>query len=62
MLRYTSEPVEFLGAFFVWKKGRQKMRMITDARPTNQRLLPPPRVDLSTAEGLSRLEVAVDGD
>ena len=46
---------ETVGIFFVWKKGRQKMRVILDARRTNRRFLPSPPVSLMTAEGLQAL-------
>ena len=38
---------ETVGIFFVWKKGRQKMRVILDARRTNRRFLPSPSVSFS---------------
>ena len=35
---------ETVGIFFVWKKGREKMRVILDARKTNRRFKPSPPV------------------
>ena len=39
------------------KKGKQTMRLIIDARASNQLFGPPPGVDLLTPEGLSRTEL-----
>ena len=35
-LKYTLFPKEHAGVFFVWKSGRQKIRMIVDARAANR--------------------------
>ena len=32
LLRFTTEPLDHVGVFFVWKKGRTKIRLVTDAR------------------------------
>jgi len=57
LVHFTLEPKEEVGLFFVWKKGRQAMRLILDCRRTNRRFRAPPGVDLLTSEGLSRIEV-----
>ena len=49
-----------MGVFFVWKKGREKMRVILDARRTNRRFIPSPPVSLVTAEGFAG--IGIDGD
>ena len=41
LLRYTRCPGEFVGVFFVWKKGKKSIRMILDARRSNRRWHPP---------------------
>ena len=35
LLRFTTEPLDHVGVFFVWKKGRTKKRLVTDARRGN---------------------------
>lgn len=54
---FTLTPEEEVGVFFVYKKGREKMRMILDCRRSNTHFLSPPGVDLLSSEGLSRIEV-----
>ena len=44
---------EMVSVFFVWKKGKERSRMILDCRRSNRWFLPPPRTPLLTAEGLS---------
>ena len=39
LLRFTREPIEFAGVFFVWKKNG-RLRMIIDGRRGNGPLLP----------------------
>ncbi len=61
---FTQQPREHVGIFFVWKKGRERMRMILDCRRSNQAFVDPPGVSLLTAEGLANIEIvgdAVDG-
>ena len=53
-------PQESVGIFFVRKKN-SKIRMILDARRTNQWFCQPPGVALAAAETLSRIEVRVLG-
>ena len=55
------DPAEFVGLFFVYKKGRKGIRLILDARRTNQRFASAPSVSLLTTEGLCRAEI-VGGD
>ena len=38
-LKYTLFPMEFAGVFFVWKSGRQKTRVIIDARAAHRRFI-----------------------
>ena len=57
LVRFTRTPQEHVGVFFVWKKGRERMRMILDCRRSNGRFVNPPGVDLLSSEGLSRIEV-----
>ena len=58
-LRYTLNPVEMAGVFFVKKSDGKRIRMIIDGRGANQRLRDPPSVSLSTAETFSRIEVSI---
>ena len=53
---------EIVGIFFVWKKGRLKMRVILDARRTNRRFKPSPPVSLLTAEGFASIGIDCDLD
>ena len=46
--------------FFVWKKGRKKMRMILDCRRSNLWLKRPPHVQFVTGEWLASLGVETD--
>lgn len=57
---YTIEPRCRVGVFFVWKSNRTKLRLITDARRSNQCFVEPPGVQLITAEGLGKFEVEVE--
>ena len=56
MLRFTKEPKEECGMFFVTKKSGA-LRFICDARRANARFKLPPGVALATGDSLSRLEV-----
>ena len=60
MLRFTLNPVEFIGVFFVFKKDMFHLRMITDARRSNCHFGDPPPVRLLTGEGLASLQIDVD--
>jgi hypothetical protein len=55
LLRWTRAPKERVGVFFVRKKDG-KLRLIIDARRTNQRFRTPPGVALSSAEAFSDVE------
>ena len=55
--QFTLRPLGHVGIFFVWKCGRTKLRMITDARGPNRLFADPPGVSLVTGEGLGRIEV-----
>lgn len=59
--QYT-KPQSHVGVFFVYKSNRTKLRMITDARRSNQLFRDPPPVGLMTAEGFGRFELSLDGD
>ena len=48
---------EEVGIFFVRKSGKDKIRLILDARRVNQRFRRPPGVALCSSEALSRIEV-----
>ncbi|CAE6957111.1 CACNA1H, partial [Symbiodinium sp. CCMP2456] len=56
-LLFTAQPKEHIGIFFVHKSDGKRIRLIVDARAANRHFLPPPGVDLCTAEGFSRIEV-----
>jgi hypothetical protein len=56
---FTVNPKEVAGVFFVWKSNRTKIRVIATARRGKRHFLERPGVSLSTAEGLSRIEVAL---
>jgi len=58
-LRYTLNPVEMAGVFFVKRSDGKRIRMIIDGRGANQRLRDPPSVSLSAAETFSRIEVSI---
>ena len=58
LLSYTRTAKSFCGMFFVCKKDGS-LRLIIDARGTNEMFMPPPPVDLLTSEGFSRIEVDV---
>jgi len=62
MLDFTVQPKEMVGVFFVWKKGREKIRLILDARRANKRFRRPPHVDLVSGEGLSMVDLDISGD
>eukprot|EP00975_Prorocentrum_lima_P000516 101238-Prorocentrum_lima.AAC.1 len=36
LVGFTQNPLSHVGLFFVWKSGRQKQRLIIDARPANR--------------------------
>ena len=57
LLRYGRWRSGDVGVFCVWKKGREKMRLILDCRRSNQLFKDPPYVALLTAEGLGSIEV-----
>lgn len=57
LVSFTTSPEEEVGVFFVYKQGRQRMRMILDCRRSNTHFVSPPGVDLLSSEGLSRIEV-----
>jgi len=59
LFRYTRTPRCSAGLFFVWKKDRQHLRMILDARPANRIFRDPPGVQLLTAEDLSAFQVVL---
>ena len=48
---------EQLGLCFVKKSGKDKVRMIVDARRVNRRFRAPPGVSLASSEALARIEV-----
>eukprot|EP00959_Pyramimonas_sp_CCMP1952_P303752 6356503-Pyramimonas_sp.AAC.1 len=62
LLDFTLESLENVGIFCAWKKGRERQRLILDARRSNQWFGRPPSVDLITAEGLSSIEFDVGPD
>ena len=63
LLRFGRWAHERVGIFFVWKKGRQAMRLILDCRRANAWFIRPPHTALLTSEGLGNLEVDLfDGD
>lgn len=57
-LVYTQKPKGKVGVFFVKKSDGVKIRMIIDARGTNQKFKTPPGVELLTSDGFSRIEVS----
>ena len=59
---YTLNPSCMVGIFFVWKSSRTKLRLITDARCSNQKFLEAPGVNLMTSEGMGRIELEIDED
>ena len=59
-LIYTLDPASKVGAFFVWKSSKTKLRVITDARRANAMIADPPSVSLVTGEGLGKVEVIFD--
>ena len=58
-LKYTLNPTEMAGVFFVKKSDGRRIRMIIDGRGANLRLRDPPSVALSTSETFSRIEMDV---
>ena len=56
-LLYTDSPKSFCGVFFVKKSDGKRIRMIIDARGTNELFRPPPGVELLTSDGFSRIEL-----
>ena len=60
--QYTTKPQSFVGVFFVYKSNRTKLRMITDARRSNQLFRDPPSVSLMTAEGFGRFELSIQDE
>eukprot|EP00959_Pyramimonas_sp_CCMP1952_P411360 8619953-Pyramimonas_sp.AAC.1 len=60
LLDFTLGPLERVGIFCARKKGRERQRLIPDARRSNQHFRRPPRVDLITAKGLSGIELDLD--
>ena len=59
MFNYTLHPKCMVGVFFVWKSNRTKLRLITDARRSNQLFREAPGVNLMTGESFGRIEVEV---
>lgn len=57
---YTLTPSCRVGVFFVWKSSRTKLRLITDARCSNQKFLEAPGVSLMTSEGMGRIELEIE--
>ena len=53
---------EQLGLFFVKKSGKDKVRLIVDARRVNRRFRAPPSVTLASSEPLSRIEIELPAD
>ena len=53
---------EQLGLFFVKKSGKDKVRLIVDARRVNRRFRAPPSVTLASSEALSRIEIELPAD
>ena len=45
----------------MWKKGREKMRLILDCRAANRHFVLPPSTELLSSEGFSRFEAELDG-
>ena len=62
LVTFTLSPQEEVGVFFVWRKGRERMRMILDCRRANQAFVEPPGINLLTAEGLANIELPSDGE
>ena len=56
LLRFTLEPRSTVGIFFVKKKTPGILRLILDARLTNQLMKPPPGVCLAGAEAFAGIE------
>ena len=56
LLRFTRNPLSYVGVFFVKRKDGT-IRLILDARRTNRLFRKPPHVELLTAEGLGKIEV-----
>lgn len=59
LLQYTQKPKNQVGAFFVHKSDKQRIRLIVDARSTNALFRDPPGVELCSSEGFSRIECEV---
>lgn len=49
---------EYAGIFFVWKKGRERQRMVVEARRSNEHFEPPAHVGLATGATMGRLEAS----
>ena len=56
----TGSTMESAALFFVRKPGKEKSRIIVDARRANRRFARPPSVQLSTAETFSKWEAMAD--
>ena len=41
LLRYTVRPSAHAGIFFLWKKGRERIRIIVDGRSASEKFRPP---------------------
>ena len=61
LLGFSRVPRARIGTFFVWKKGREKMRLILDAREASRIFRDPPGVQLLSAEGLASFQVESSG-
>jgi len=61
LLRFTRDPLELVGVFFVSKKSGA-LRLIIDARRSNAWFRPSRPVTLLTSEGLGSIELAWDED
>ena len=55
LVRALDYEEERVGLFAVWKVKSQSQRLIVDTRRSNARFLPPPEVDLLSAEALARV-------
>ncbi|CAK0867970.1 unnamed protein product, partial [Prorocentrum cordatum] len=60
LLDFTLGPLERVGIFCPWKNGRERQRLILDARRSNRHFRRPPSVGPITAEGLSGIELDLD--
>ena len=61
LVKFVTRCKEKVGVFFVWKKGREKMRLILDCRAANRHFVLPPSTELLSSEGFARIEAELDG-